>query len=110
MPIEAIFRDVKFPAGEPFRERRLPFQDRLPALLPDQFARLARPEFFRAVDRFPIHPSILFEAFDSGVFRKLPGWFKNPILDQMRLDVFGHGKGEASNLAAALNGKPARLL
>ena len=59
VPIETILRDVQFPADKPFRERRLPFQNFLPALLPDELARFARPEFLRAIDRFAIHPAVL---------------------------------------------------
>ena len=30
MPVQTIFRDIQFPADEPFRERRLPFDNLLP--------------------------------------------------------------------------------
>jgi flavin-binding protein dodecin len=40
------------------------------------------------------------------MFGEFPGWLENAFLDEVRLDVFGHGNQEASNLTAALNGKP----
>ena len=83
MAIEAILRDVQFPAREPFRERRLPFQDFAPALLPDEFARLARPEFFRPRDRFAIHPPIFFQAADAGMFCEFAGRLENAFLDEV---------------------------
>ena len=39
------------------------------------------------------------------LFRERLRRFENAFLDQVRLDVLGHGNQEASNLAAALNGK-----
>ena len=52
MPVQAIFGNVQFPAHEPFRERRLPFEDLLPRRTPDQLLRFARPELGRLADRF----------------------------------------------------------
>ena len=45
------------------------------------------------------------KASNAGVLRKCLRRFENAFLDKVRLDVFGHGNQEASNLAAALNGK-----
>jgi flavin-binding protein dodecin len=47
----------------------------------------------------------LLETLDPGVFRKVLRRFENAVLDEMRFDVPSHGKGEASDLAARLNGK-----
>ena len=52
-----------------------------------------------------MHPPVMLEVADAGAFREIFRRFENPFLDQVRFDVFGHGKGEASDLAAALNGK-----
>jgi hypothetical protein len=49
----------------------------------------------------------LFEALDPGAFGEFPRRFKNSFLDQVRLDVVRHGKGEASDLVASLNAKAA---
>src|SRR5437868_7370829 len=65
MPVQTIFRNVQFPAHEPFRERRLPFEDLFPWRAPDQILRFARPEFARLPDRFAIHSLILSQALDS---------------------------------------------
>ena len=46
MPVEAILGDVQFPADEPFRERRLPFEHLFPRLLPDQLVGLRAPRIF----------------------------------------------------------------
>ena len=87
MPIQAIFGKIELAADEPFRERRLPFEHFSPALLPDQFARFARPEFVRLLDRFAIHPPVLRKVFDSRFLRKFLRRFENSLLLQVRLDV-----------------------
>ena len=99
-----ILGDIQLPAQDPFCEGRFPLEDAFPALPPDQLACLARPEFFRAIDRLAIHPPILLEAAHPSGFRESPGRFENPFLDEMGLDVLRHGK-EASAPPAALNGK-----
>src|SRR6478672_9496773 len=105
MSIEAVLGQIEFSADEPLRERRLPIDHALPALPPNQLARLARPEFFRAIDRFAVHPSILVEALDPRPLREILRRLEDPLLDQVRLDVFCHGKEEASDLARSLNQK-----
>jgi hypothetical protein len=47
----------------------------------------------------------LLEAFDARAFREILRRFEDPLLDQVRLDVIRHGKEEASDLTAPLNGK-----
>gem|GEM_PF-4543117 len=91
-PSQRIFREVQFPAHEPFHERRFPLEDLFPASLPHQFAGLARPEFFRAVNRLSIHPPVLFETANAAALCKTLRRFENTFLDQVRFDVFGHGK------------------
>src|SRR5690349_993610 len=92
MPIETIFRDVDLAADKPFRERRLPFQDFFPWLLPVEIARFTGPEFFRMSQRFAMHPPVLLEATDPGLLRKITGRFEDAIFLQVRLDVFFHDR------------------
>jgi hypothetical protein len=47
----------------------------------------------------------LVEAPDPGPLRESLRRFEDPLLDQVRLDVFRHGKEEASDLVASLNQK-----
>src|SRR5512143_2665812 len=72
MAVQAIFRNIEFPADEPFRERRLPFKDLLPRRAPDQFLRFARPELGRLPDRFSIQASILSQALDPCLTAETP--------------------------------------
>ena len=92
MTIEAILRNVQFSADEPFRERRLPFENFLPRRVPDQLLRFARPEFVRLLDRFAIHPPILLEAFDPRPLGEIRCRLENAFFDQMRFDVVVHGQ------------------
>src|ERR1700756_2591971 len=64
MPVQAIFRNVQFPAYEPFRERRFPFENFLPRRAPEQFLRFARPKLGRLPNRFSIRSPILSQALD----------------------------------------------
>src|SRR5437899_81072 len=90
MSIKTIFRDVKFAADEPLRERRLPFEDLFPLSAPDQLARFSSPEFCRLPDRFSVHPPILTETFNSRLSAEVPRRLENAFLDQMRFDVVVH--------------------
>ena len=90
MPVQTIFRNVQFPAHEPFRERRLPFEDLFPWRAPDQILRFARPEFARLPDRFAIHSLILSQALDSRFAVETRWWLENAFFDQMRFDVVVH--------------------
>ena len=67
MPVQTIFGNVQFPAHEPFRERRLPFENLFPRRAPDQLLRFARPELGRLPDRFSIHSPILSQALDPRI-------------------------------------------
>ena len=90
MSIKTIFRDVEFSTDEPLRERRLPFENLFPFGAPDELARFSSPEFCRLPHRFPVHPPILTEAFDSRPPAEVPWWFENAFLDQMRFDIVVH--------------------
>ncbi len=106
MTIEAIFRDVQFSADKPFREGRLPFEDLFPRLLPDQFAGLARPEFFRLTDRFPVHSSVLLEAADTGFLGKITRGLEDAVFLEVGLDVLFHeGNGTLTSGSGVLNEK-----
>src|SRR5437588_4451607 len=72
MPIQAILRHVEFPADEPLRKWRFPLENFLPRHGPDPLSLFAHQEFCRLPDRFPVHPPILTETFDSRVFREVP--------------------------------------
>src|SRR6266513_1999328 len=90
MAVQTIFRDVQFPANEPFRERRLPFEDFLPRRAPDQLLRFARPELGRLPDRFSIHSPILSQALDPRFTAETRCWLENALFDQMRFNVVVH--------------------
>ena len=90
MSIQTVLGNVKFAADEPLCEGRFPFEDFFPRRAPDQFARFARPKLSRLLDRFPVHPPVLGETFDSRLFREILRRFENALLDQMRLDVVIH--------------------
>src|SRR5689334_6198284 len=90
MPVQTIFRNVQFPANEPFRERRLPFEDLLPRLAPDQLLRFARPKLGRLPNRFAIHSAILCQAPDPRLAAETWWWLENAFFDQMRFDVVVH--------------------
>src|SRR5579864_5682005 len=79
MSIQTIFRDIEFAADKPLRERRFPFENFSPALLPGQFVGFARPKFLRMLDRLAIHPAILLEAFDPRLLRKFLRRFKDAL-------------------------------
>src|SRR6202162_121599 len=87
MSIQAILGEFHFPADEPFCERGFPFDHLAPALSPDQFVSLARPELVRALDRLAIHPLILREILDPRFLGELPGRLEKPLLLQVRFDV-----------------------
>ena len=90
MAVEAILRDVEFPADKPLRERRFPFEHLLPRRLPDQLSRFARPELLRRLDRLAMHPPVMLEAADARFLREGAAGFEDAFLDQVRLDVFFH--------------------
>src|SRR5438034_6896548 len=90
MSIETIFRDVEFSPDEPLRERRLPFEDLFPSCAPDELARFSSPESCRLPHRFPVHPPVLTEAFDSRPPAEVSRWLENAFLDQMRFDIVVH--------------------
>jgi hypothetical protein len=90
MPIQTIFRNVEFAAHEPFRERRLPFDNSLPRRAPDQLLRFARPELGRLPDRFSIHSPILSQALDPRFTAETRSWLENAFFDQMRFNVVVH--------------------
>src|SRR6266513_1963607 len=90
MPVQAIFRNVQFPADEPFRERRFPFEDLLPRRAPGQLLRFAHPELGRLPDRFSIHSPILNQALDPRFTAETRCWLENAFFDQMRFNVVVH--------------------
>src|SRR5678816_2979066 len=90
MPVQAIFRNVQFPANEPFHERRLPFEDLFPWRAPNQFLRFARPELGRLPDRFSIHSPVLSQAFDPRLTAETRWWLENAFFDKMRFNVVVH--------------------
>src|SRR5262249_60795161 len=92
MRIETILGNVDFAPNEHLAERRLPPENLFPSFAPDKLACFARPELCRLVDRFSIHPPILTETFDSSIFREIPRWFENALLNQVRLNVVMHGQ------------------
>src|SRR6266404_4334220 len=87
MSIQTVLGEIQFPADEPFREWCLPFQDLPPPSLPLKLVRFARPEFLRALDRFPIHPPVLGEVLDPRLRGELLARFEDALLLQMGLDV-----------------------
>ena len=90
MSIKTVFGEIEFTADKPFRERRLPLEHAPPPFAPKKLARFPRPEFVRPLDRFAIHPPVLFETFDPRFFCKLLRWFEDALLFQERLDVGVH--------------------
>src|ERR1044071_1982702 len=90
MAVETILRNVQFPAHEPLRERRSPFEHFRPSLLPNELLRFAGPEFLRLIDRLAIHPLILLETSNPSALRELFRWFENTLLDKVRFDVSCH--------------------
>src|SRR5437762_3694560 len=90
MSIKTIFRNIDFTADKPLREGRFPLEDFSPSHAPDQLARLARPKFSWMLDRFPVHPPVLHETLDPCLVREILRRFKNPLLNQVRLDVVVH--------------------
>src|SRR5207247_6558346 len=90
MPVQTIFGNVEFAAHEPFRERRLPFDNLLPRRAPDQFLRFARPELGRLPDRFSIHSPILSQALDPRFTAEIRWRLENAFFDQMRFNVVVH--------------------
>src|SRR3981081_1146249 len=93
MPVETVLRYVDLPADKPFRKKFLPFQNLAPLLLPhEQLRCLPSPEFGRVFNRLLINFPIFSEAFGMGLLGKGFCWFKDSILDQMRLNVVvAHG-------------------
>src|SRR5437879_7249907 len=87
MPVQAIFRNVQFPADEPFREWRFPFEDFFPRRAPDQLPRFACPELGRLLDRFSMHSPILSQALDPRFTPESRCWLENAFFDQMRFNV-----------------------
>src|SRR4029450_5059810 len=79
MSVQTISRNVQFPADEPFRERRLPFEDLLPRRAPDQFLRFARPELGRLPDGFSIHSPILSQALDPRFTAESRWWLGHTL-------------------------------
>ena len=106
MPIEAIFarRSV-------FRRRtisRTAASTRAPSSTASasQFAGLARPEFFRLTDRFPVHSSVMVEAANTGFFGKITRGLEDAGFLEVGLDVLFHeGNGTLTSGSGALNEK-----
>src|SRR5947209_3600771 len=80
MSIQAVLGKIDLSADEPFRKRRLPFQNFPPRLLPGKLLRLARPEFVRLLDRLAIHPLVLSQVLDLRLIRKLLSRLKDALL------------------------------
>ncbi len=71
-----------------------------------ELARFARPEFFRMPDRFPMHPAILLEATDAGVFGEVARGFENAGFLEVGLDIFFHERyGTLTSRFGGLNAK-----
>src|SRR5438034_11813437 len=90
MSVQTIFRDIEFAADKPLRKRRFPLENFFPRRTPEKFIRFAPPEFVRLLDRFPIHPLILTEAFNTSLLCEIFGRFENALLDEMRFDIVLH--------------------
>ncbi len=60
--------------------------------------------FSGLLDRLAIHPPVLLQAFDARSFSENLRRFEDPLLDQVRLDVFRHAE-KASDAHAPLNPK-----
>src|ERR1041384_2655163 len=109
MSIQTIFREIEFAADKPFRERRFPFEHFSPALLPQKFARLARPEFIRMLDRLAVHSPILGDTLDPRLLREFLRRFEDALLLQERFNVLVVDLHEAevrlTIVRDALNGK-----
>src|ERR1700745_4326930 len=90
MTIQAVFRNIQFPAHEPFRERWLPFDNLLPWRAPEQLLCFAHPELGRLADRFSIHSPILSETPDPRLAAEARYWLENAFFDEMRFDVVVH--------------------
>src|SRR4029078_3886471 len=92
MAVQAIFRNVQFPAYEPFRERRLPLDNLVPRLTPGHVLRFSCPTLGRLVDRFSIHSAVLSQTLDPRLTAEAGCWLKNAFFDQMRFDIVVHGQ------------------
>src|SRR4029077_2250498 len=90
IPVQAILRNVQLPAHEPFRERRLPFDNLFPWRAPNQLLRFAGPEFGRLSNRFSIHSPILSQALDPSLTAKTRSRLEDAFFDQMRFNVVVH--------------------
>ena len=88
--VQTIFRNVEFAAHEPFRKRRLPFDNLFPRRAPDQLLRFARPELGRLPDGLSIHSPILSQALDLRFTAETRCWLENAFFDQMRFNVVVH--------------------
>src|SRR5215467_13712776 len=87
MSVQAIFREIEFAADKPLCKRRFPFENFFPRRAPEKFACFARPKLGGLPDRFPIHPPVLTEAFNTSLLREIFGRRENTLLDEMRFDV-----------------------
>src|SRR5262249_48755806 len=90
MPIEAVVRDVRLPADEPLRERRLPLERLLPRAEPG--AVLARNPCPEALGALGAEPAVRRQRLPGPVraLRELGRGREAAPLLQQRLDV-GHG-------------------
>ena len=71
MTVDAIFADIQFAAGEPFRKGRLPIEDLVPFFAPLEFLGFARPELIRLFDRFLVEFFVSRHRWDAGFGGKL---------------------------------------
>ena len=65
--------NIELAASKPFDKRRLPLQDAVPFLLPEEFRGFLCPELLRMIDRLLMYPPILGEALYAGLFLELFG-------------------------------------
>ena len=97
MTIEAVVRRVDLSADEPFRVRRIPFENAIPFALPIELLGPSGPESFAIALR--LLPDVF--ILDVRLFAKFCGRFELASFFQQRVDlVCGHGilRGEDSNI------------
>ena len=97
--VHAVFTDVELAAVEPLGIRRLPIEHLGPRLLPNQFLRLARPEYRRLLDGFLVKALVRRHGWDAGFGRKLFGWLDGGASRLFRCEFLSaHGLIEKSDL------------
>ncbi len=89
VPVEAVFGDVQRAPDEPLRVRRLPLEDLLERLAPDEMlVGHALPEGFWSIDRLGMELLVSSHTAKVGLALKLSSWFEHPFFTGHGSDVF----------------------